>query len=966
MKRPHARHPGSGASPRKRQDGPAPSPAPKMVAPMASRVRFSVLRRDDFLALDLELVNMRLATGAGTPATLVRDDPAADALLIAHFPPQHLAEETFSGTSLPNPAPRRRARLAGPSRLVFAIPTGIDEIPCTLAALLDWSRLTPVVAPAALPPGTRPDDIPPDDRPAPSPPGQGATAIEAPYRLVLSPDATARWRHDVDASPGTTGIIPLWHTLLVPGDDGAQPTVRAVWTRDLDAPGIAPTYPISLSDDDRQQIITLSADFTIPGYTPLPIGARRLALTSLGAWLDLAGQWDVLPATIVLEAWLHRATMGRDQAVVVVERGNLSPYGHRASKVTVTRREFLVPEGLLDAEAVLVQETFIVPRERVRAYESLPAADQRGTPFRRVEILTTISPPINTDEREIAFWPRARADFEDVRFELLGVDWDGVAHQFTTPLLFVGDRPEDHQQVDEIFAEGPATRRVTPFDGQLVAFAAHRDPGDTTLPAQTISHGARWTNGPGAPFFPVMKEAAVRVRALEQLAQGGPTPRIAYNTVYLGAGLDGGNANEVFADLVGPPPKLDLRADQAGGLAVPRIEPTVLSRRLGPVGGDPTAIAQGQLPDPAGFLKQALGPSKLLGVISLADLIAGDGADPMAQVPRLRSIEQGGKLVSTLEQTAELKGGGILTLRTTLSAPLPGQGAGEPTYATDGEITNLSLDLIPDVAEVMRLDVARLHFASGSGRKPTFEADVRDVAFSGALAFLNELRSYLGDSLAAPPAVDVTPAGVRITYTVGLPTIAVGFFSLQNVAITAGLELPFSTAATDTPVRLRFAFCERHRPFLLTVALFGGGGFVALELTPKGIALLEASLEFGASVALNLGVASGRVEVMAGIYFRLELQGSDRGVQLTGYFRCGGSLEVLSLIRISAEFYLGLTWKDPKAWGMARLTVEVEVAFFSTSVSLEVERQFSGSSADPPFSALVSPDDWETYLAAFA
>ena len=51
---------------------------------------------------------------------------------------------------------------------------------------------------------------------------------------------------------------------------------------------------------------------------------------------------------------------------------------------------------------------------------------------------------------------------------------------------------------------------------------------------------------------------------------------------------------------------------------------------------------------------------------------------------------------------------------------------------------------------------------------------------------------------------------------------------------------------------------------------------------------------------------------------------------------------------------------------MARLTVEVEIAFFSKSVSLEVERQFSGTSADPPFSALVAPDDWETYLAAFA
>jgi hypothetical protein len=89
-------------------------------------------------------------------------------------------------------------------------------------------------------------------------------------------------------------------------------------------------------------------------------------------------------------------------------------------------------------------------------------------------------------------------------------------------------------------------------------------------------------------------------------------------------------------------------------------------------------------------------------------------------------------------------------------------------------------------------------------------------------------------------------------------------------------------------------------------------------------------------------------------------------VQLTGYVRCNGSLEVLGLIRIAAEFYLGLTWRDPKAWGMARLTVEVEIAFFSKSVSLEIEREFSGSSDDPLFGDTMTVDDWSSYLTAFA
>ena len=92
--------------------------------------------------------------------------------------------------------------------------------------------------------------------------------------------------------------------------------------------------------------------------------------------------------------------------------------------------------------------------------------------------------------------------------------------------------------------------------------------------------------------------------------------------------------------------------------------------------------------------------------------------------------------MSTLEQSTALRDGGTLKLATTLTAPLPGQGAGEPTYATDGEVTNLTLTLIPG-AEVMKLHVSRLHFASGSGQKPTFAADIREVEFAGALSFLN-------------------------------------------------------------------------------------------------------------------------------------------------------------------------------------------------------------------------------------
>ena len=153
--------------------------------------------------------------------------------------------------------------------------------------------------------------------------------------------------------------------------------------------------------------------------------------------------------------------------------------------------------------------------------------------------------------------------------------------------------------------------------------------------------------------------------------------------------------------------------------------------------------------------------------------------------------------------------------------------------------------------------------------------------------------------------------------------------------------------------------------FLLT--LFGGGGFFAMALSADGLEQIEAAIEFGGNLSLNLGVASGGVYVMAGIYF--SLAGDE--TKLTGYLRCGGYLSVLGLISISIEFYLGFTFRSKvggggEVWGQASVKVAVKIAFFSVSVTLTVERRFAGAAGDPTFEQVVAPDDWNDYCAAFA
>jgi hypothetical protein len=184
-------------------------------------------------------------------------------------------------------------------------------------------------------------------------------------------------------------------------------------------------------------------------------------------------------------------------------------------------------------------------------------------------------------------------------------------------------------------------------------------------------------------------------------------------------------------------------------------------------------------------------------------------------------------------------------------------------------------------------------------------------------------------------------------FTLGVPSLSLGAFSLSNLEVGMLVNLPFDSL----PMTARFNVCRKDRPFMLSVGFLGGGGFFALEVGLDGVRSLEISLEFGANMQIDLGVASGGVTVVAGIHFVVK---SDPDlVELTGYFRLNGRLEIIGLITVSAEFLLSLTYVDPPgvAKGRAEVSFTVEVAFFSATVTAECERTFAGGGGSAPSAA---------------
>lgn len=297
--------------------------------------------------------------------------------------------------------------------------------------------------------------------------------------------------------------------------------------------------------------------------------------------------------------------------------------------------------------------------------------------------------------------------------------------------------------------------------------------------------------------------------------------------------------------------------------------------------------------------------------------------------------------------------------------------SGEAKIKVQCALRNFDLILLGEKHSFIGLAFDRIEFSTDSASKMNVDVVLDAIHFLGPLKFVETLKDLIPlDGFSDPPSLTISQEGIDAGFSMALPNLSIGVLNISNLSLGAGFTLPF----IGQPLSVRFNFCERAQPFCLTVAMFGGGGFFGLTVDPHGVQLLEASFEFGAAIAIDFGVASGGVHVMAGIYFRIE----NDACTLTGYFRLGGEVEVLCIISASLELYLALTYQSStgKCSGEATLTISVSLFMFSASVSIHCQRQFAGSNGDPPFASLMGPDGqplqenphypWRDYVEAFA
>ena len=727
-----------------------------------------------------------------------------------------------------------------------------------------------------------------------------------------------------------------------------------------------------------------------------------------------------------LSEWRHVATLGRDHYVRIVYEGHLYPFGHRAALIKVTERQ--IRHNVGKPLAYLVQHMFIVVREPVKDYTGVPADPfvtgavggfqhyDRYLPFRRIQLTTLVTPDIANPATppghiagtDFSTWVMVNVggSLQDFAFHAIAEDIAGNRAEFTTSLIFIPFSEKNRAPVELAYGTS-GDRRACVVPEQKVTFAP-RDAAETTDNTTLVTRSLFFRtqklpfNKKYGGFLPELLLGNVRIPAIEQLLGRETTTTIALTDDFQKNGLV--NAGGVFAHIVKEVPgnfakkllssvaldklPVTFQARQAGGVATPNMDVSCLSRKFGTLAGNVVQAAANQF-KPSDFFPP--GSARIFGVLDLASLIE-DALDLTTNAPKTQitteDIPNGKKVVTRLDWTPKVRdvSAGILTFIAkdsetdapsvfTIQAllekpvhfpPAPPVAPGEGTSKFSGLLQGFTLEF----AEVIRINFKSFAFTAEAGKKMSVDVKLQPnepVKFEGDLDFVEKLRELIPPGLLGDgPSLDINATRIRAGFAIGLPPAAVGVFALKDVSLSAALELPFE----DGKPAFDFAFCERHHPFCLTVSLLGGGGFFHLQLDTSGIKQLEVALEFGACAALDIGVASGSVHIMAGIYFGMQKnEAGDTVALLTGYLRVGGEMSVLGIVSVSVEFNLSFTYylTEHKCKGRATLTVAIHIAFFSKSIELSVERSFGKGGGDPTFAQLIdSPGVWDEYAGAFA
>ena len=290
-----------------------------------------------------------------------------------------------------------------------------------------------------------------------------------------------------------------------------------------------------------------------------------------------------------------------------------------------------------------------------------------------------------------------------------------------------------------------------------------------------------------------------------------------------------------------------------------------------------------------------------------------------------------------------------ITARAQASLSLTTSPSIDASFDIQAKLTNFSINLISE-DPFITLNIDSLSFTSHNGSKPDCRMHLKNVAFGSMMKFVQDLADALDPS--DGPFVELAADSIRAGFRFAIESMTLGAFNLMQLAIEVAVSLPFD----GTPVRCEFGLSDQQQPFLLSCGIYGGGGFLQLQLGLDGVQLLQGAFEFGVCADISIGPLKGSGFVVAGIYFRIAKNDSE----VCGFVHAHGHMDIFGIISMDVDLYVAVCYLNGSVQGIATFSVSISIAFFSETFTMQAHYGFQGSDSQSASNRL---DDGSTLEA---
>lgn len=264
-----------------------------------------------------------------------------------------------------------------------------------------------------------------------------------------------------------------------------------------------------------------------------------------------------------------------------------------------------------------------------------------------------------------------------------------------------------------------------------------------------------------------------------------------------------------------------------------------------------------------------------------------------------------------------------------------------------------SIDVVVGGQSMVRFDKFSLNFTRESGLK--IEFDPKSVRLNPCFEFIQDFLSALfPDDIGGLAVIKLNGIPVGIEHQFALPPMAlnIGTSGVSNISIGNRFRL---VAYPDFMLADRFNLSTVERPFIFSIFIIGGTGFIQVEAEYRPFdselsVAVDAGAGGSASLAFAFGPFSGQVFItLSGVLtYRKVIGRPGGGLSIAAVLVIAGHVDVAGIVTIGITLMLRMTYRDTgqiDAYGS--LEVEIRISrFFKITAHADVQYKLRGGRSE--------------------